>query len=203
MTRRAAESRSPGVTWHAAALSRERRWESLGAHGATVWFTGLPASGKSTIAIALESRWVAKGRPAYVLDGDNMRHGLNGDLGFSTEDRIENIRRTAHVALLMADAGVLTIVSLISPLAAERERARELHHEAGLPFHEVWVSTPVEVCEERDPKGLYARARAGLLPNFTGVGAPYEAPEAPALQITPDRPLEAWVEALEAMLAGG
>ena len=134
---------------------------ALGTRGATVWLTGLPASGKSTIAARLERALVEAGRPAYLLDGDNVRHGLSGDLGFSPGDRAENIRRVAHVARLFADAGVVAIVSLVSPSAADRALARELHEAAGLPFVEVFVDTPVEVAERRDPKGLYARARAG------------------------------------------
>jgi adenylyl-sulfate kinase len=153
---------SPDVTWHAGTLGRERRWQLLGASGATVWFTGLPASGKSTIAVAVEERLLSAGRPAYMLDGDNLRHGLNGNLGFSPEDRSENIRRTAHVARLFADAGVVALVSLVSPYRADRDLARKLHAEQGLPFLEVWVSTTPEECERRDPKGLWARARGRL-----------------------------------------
>jgi adenylyl-sulfate kinase len=188
--------RSENVTWHAHALTREERWEALGARGATVWFTGLPASGKSTVAVALEAELVRAGRPAYLLDGDNLRHGISGDLGFSEADRAENIRRVGHVARMMADAGVVSLVSLVSPLAAERDRVRAVHAEAGLPFFEVWVSTPVEVCEQRDPKGLYARARRGELPGLTGVGAPYEPPASPELEVTLDQPLDHWVQRL-------
>ncbi len=181
--------RSPDVVWHAGGLTRERRCEALGAGGATLWFTGLPSSGKSTVAAALEAELVAEGRPAYLLDGDNLRHGLNGDLGFSPEDRVENVRRTAEVALLFADAGVVALVSLVSPYAADRALARARHDDAGLPFLEVWVSTPVEECERRDPKGLYARARRGELPGLTGVGAPYEPPERPEVELTGSEPL--------------
>jgi bifunctional enzyme CysN/CysC len=195
-----AELRSPDVVWHASSVDRAARIARLGYGGATIWFTGLPASGKSTLAVALEQRLVASGRPAYVLDGDNLRHGLNGDLGFSEADRAENMRRTAHAARLLADAGVVALVSLVSPLAAERRRARELHEEAGLPFFEVWVSTPVEVCERRDPKGLYKRARAGELTGLTGVDAPYEAPASPDVEATFDRPLEVWLERLISLL---
>jgi bifunctional enzyme CysN/CysC len=179
--------RSPDVTWHAGRLTRDDR----PTRGATVWLTGLPASGKSTLAHAVEERLVRAGRPAYVLDGDNLRHGLNGDLGFSEADRAENVRRTAHAARLMADAGLVALVSLVSPFAAERDRARALHDEAGLPFFEVWVDTPVEVCEQRDPKGLYARARAGEITGMTGVDAPYEVPSAPELVVSHDKPLDA------------
>jgi bifunctional enzyme CysN/CysC len=172
------------ITWHASALDREHRWGALGQRGATVWLTGLPASGKSTIAVALERRLVESGRAAYLLDGDNVRHGLSDDLGFAPGDRAEHIRRVGHVARLMADAGVVAVVSLVSPRAADRAVARRLHQVAGLDFVEVHVDTPVEECERRDPKGLYARARAGELPGFTGVGAPYEAPEHPELRLS-------------------
>jgi bifunctional enzyme CysN/CysC len=192
--------RSPDVTWHSGALTREARWAALGTRGATVWITGLPASGKSTLAAALELRLVESGRPAYLLDGDNLRHGLNGDLGFSEADRAENVRRAAHVARLIADAGVVALVSLVSPYAAERARARALHDEAGLPFLEVWVDTPLAECERRDPKGLYARARAGELPDLTGVGAPYEAPTAADLVVAHEQPLAGAVDALAALL---
>jgi bifunctional enzyme CysN/CysC len=192
--------RSPDVTWQRAALEREARWSALGARGATVWLTGLPASGKSTLAAAVERRLVEAGRPAYLLDGDNLRHGLNGDLGFSEADRAENVRRTAHVACLLADAGVVALVSLVSPYAAERDRARALHADAGLPFSEVWVATPPADCEARDPKGLYARARRGELTGLTGVDAPYEPPAAAELVVTPERPLEAWVDAVLALV---
>lgn len=174
---------SPNVTWHAGALERERRWSELGAGGATVWFTGLPASGKSTIAVRVEERLVAAGRPAYLLDGDNLRHGLNGNLGFEPGDRKENIRRTAHVARLFADAGVVALVSLVSPYRADRELARSLHTADGLPFLEVWVSTSPEECARRDPKGLYARAQRGEIKGLTGVDAPYEPPGAPELEL--------------------
>jgi bifunctional enzyme CysN/CysC len=174
---------SPGVTWHDTGLGREHRWSSLGTRGATVWLTGLPASGKSSVAAALERLLVEAGHPAYFLDGDNLRHGLSGDLAFSPADRTENIRRVAHVARLMADAGMVSIASLVSPAHHDRALARDLHQAAGLPFLEVYVDTPVEICEQRDPKGLYARARAGKLLDFTGVSAPYEAPEHPDVRI--------------------
>jgi bifunctional enzyme CysN/CysC len=175
--------RSPDVVWHAGAYARDERWKKLGASGATLWLTGLSGSGKSTIAVEVERALLDSGRPAYLLDGDNLRHGLNGDLGFSDEDRSENIRRTAHVARLMADAGSVAIVSLVSPFIADRDHAREMHAEAGLPFFEIWVSTPVEVCEERDTKGFYAKARAGEMTGLTGVDAPYEAPPGAELEV--------------------
>ena len=173
------EPHSPGVTWHESSLKRGQRWSTLKTRGATVWLTGLPSSGKSTIAAALERSLVESGHAAYFLDGDNLRHGLSGDLAFSPADRTENIRRVAHVARLMADAGMVAIASLVSPAHHDRALARELHEAAGLRFIEVYVNTPVEICEQRDPKGLYARARAGKLQDFTGVSAPYQPPEAP------------------------
>ena len=171
------------VVWQEPRVTRERRREELGHAGATVWLTGLPGSGKTTIAAAVEERLVASGRPAYLLDGDNLRHGLNRDLGFSDAERAENVRRTAEVARLFADAGFVVLASFVSPVAADRRMAREIHSEHGLPFIEVFVDTPVELCEERDPKGHYARARAGEIAGFTGVDAPYEVPEAPDLQV--------------------
>ena len=177
------ERRSQNVTWHAHAVSRERRAEVLGGEGATVWFTGLPASGKSTIAAALEGALLERGRSAYLLDGDNLRHGLNGDLGFSAEDRAENVRRTGEVARLFADAGLVALVALVSPYAADRRRIRERHEADGLRFIEVYVNTPLQDCERRDPKGLYARARAGELPGLTGVDDPYEGPERPQVEL--------------------
>ena len=174
---------SPDVIWHEPALPRRERWAILGLRGATVWLTGLPASGKSTIAEELERALVASGRPAYLLDGENVRHGLSGDLGFSAADRHEHARRVASVARMLADAGLVTVVALVSPAAADREWARQLHEEAGLGFVEAWVDTPLEECERRDPHGLYARARAGTLSGFTGVDAPYEAPEHPDVRL--------------------
>jgi bifunctional enzyme CysN/CysC len=173
---------SSNVTWHPGQVARADR-PSL---GATIWLTGLSGSGKSTVAAACEARLVAFGRPSYVLDGDNVRHGLNGDLGFSAEDRAENVRRVGHVARLMADAGLVVLVPLISPFRADRDAARARHAEADLPFHEVFVDTPIELCEQRDPKGLYAKARAGEVADFTGVSAPYEAPRTPDLVLRPD-----------------
>ena len=153
--------------------------------GEVVALTGPSGSGKSSVAVEVEHRLVADGRPAYILDGDNLRHGLNADLGFSPADRTENIRRVGEVARLMADAGVVALVPVISPYRADRERARAIHDAAGVPFFEVFVDTPLPVCEARDPKGLYARARAGEITGFTGIDAPYEAPDAPVLRLTP------------------
>jgi bifunctional enzyme CysN/CysC len=172
---------TPNVVWHAGEVERSARLSP----GATVWFTGLSGSGKSTVAMACERLLLEQGRAAYVLDGDNLRHGLNGDLGFSAEDRSENVRRVGEVARLFADAGVVALVPLISPYRADRDRARAAHELAGLPFIEVFVDTPLELCEQRDPKGLYAKARAGELPGFTGIDDPYEAPAAPEVRLTP------------------
>jgi adenylyl-sulfate kinase len=178
-------SRSPNVVFHAGAVTREDRFAATGTRGATVWLTGLSGSGKSTIASALEQQLVAAGVPAYMLDGDNLRHGLNGDLGFTEADRAENVRRAGEVACLFADAGMIAIVPLISPYVADRERVRARHDAGGLRFLEVFVDTPLEECERRDPKGLYAKARAGELRNFTGIDDPYEAPADPDLHILP------------------
>jgi bifunctional enzyme CysN/CysC len=174
---------SPDVIWHEPALPRRERWAVLGLRGATIWLTGLPASGKSTIAEELERQLVAGGRPAYLLDGENVRHGLSGDLGFSAADRHEHARRVASVARMLSDAGLVTVVALVSPAAADRDAARRLHEEAGLEFIEAWVDTPIDECERRDPHGLYARARAGKLSGFTGVDAPYEPPENPDVRL--------------------
>ncbi len=171
------------VTWHPSALDRTERRRLLGKAGATVWLTGLPASGKSTIAVALERELIGRGRVAYLIDGDNIRHGLSDDLGFAPGDRAEHVRRVGHVARLFADAGVVAVVSLVSPLRSDREVPRQLHQAAGLPFIEVHVDTSAEECARRDPKGLYARARAGEIKGFTGVDAPYEAPEDPEIHV--------------------
>jgi bifunctional enzyme CysN/CysC len=169
------------VVWHEGAVTRGERPFA----GVTVWFTGLSGSGKSTVAVEVERAVVAAGRAAYLLDGDNVRHGLNADLGFSAADRAENIRRIGEVARLFADAGVVALVPVISPYRADRDRARAIHEAVGLRFVEVFVDTPLEVCEARDPKGLYAKARAGEIRGFTGIDDPYEAPEHPDLRLTP------------------
>ena len=168
--------------WHGGAVTRDQR----ATRGLTVWFTGLSGSGKSSVAVELERLLVASGRPAYRLDGDNLRHGLNSDLGFGPDDRAENARRVNEVAQLLADGGTIAIVSLVSPYRADREVARQSHTAADLPFIEVFVDTPLEVCEERDVKGMYARARAGEIADFTGISAPYEAPQAPDLLLRPN-----------------
>jgi bifunctional enzyme CysN/CysC len=193
--------RSPDVVRHLTPVSREQRERALGYAGATLWLTGLPASGKSVLAGELERRLVERGRPAYVLDGDNVRHGLSGDLGFDRAAREENVRRVAHVAAMLADAGIVVLVSVVSPFAADRDFARSVHEREGLPFFEVFIDTPLEECERRDPKGLYARARAGVVRGFTGVDAPYEPPHAPELTVrTLDEPLEQAAERLIAEL---
>jgi adenylyl-sulfate kinase len=194
---------SPNVTWHSGRISREQRWHALGHRGATLWFTGLSGSGKSTLAAAVEDRLVASGRPAYRLDGDNLRTGLNGDLGFNRAAREENIRRVAEVACLFADAGSVALAALISPYAEARRRARVLHQEAGLAFVEIYVATTLAVCQRRDPKGLYAQASTGELPAFTGLDDPYEPPQSPELVVTGDDPLEVSVDAVLAALADG
>ncbi|OBA79287.1 adenylyl-sulfate kinase [Mycolicibacterium mucogenicum] len=171
------------IRWHHSSLDRSYRWARTGQRGATIWFTGLPASGKSTLAVAVERALVETGQVAYLLDGDNIRHGLSDDLGFSAGDRAENIRRVGHLARLLADSGVVALASLVSPLKSDRDTARELSTVAKLPFIEVYVSTPRSECEKRDPKGLYARAKAGELRGLTGVDAPYEPPENPDLVV--------------------
>src|SRR5579884_922207 len=147
--------RSPNVRWQGTKMTRERRWRELGHSGATLWFTGLPGAGKSTVASAVEESLVGLGRPAFLLDGDNLRHGLNGDLGFDELARAENVRRTAHVARLLAESGTIALVSLVSPYAADRQSAAALHAADELQFFEIFVDAPLELCEQRDPKGLY------------------------------------------------
>ncbi|MBV9603577.1 MAG: adenylyl-sulfate kinase [Solirubrobacterales bacterium] len=185
------------VTWDRGGMARVARWALLGQRGATLWLTGLPAAGKSTIAAALEERLARDGYRAYRLDGDNVRHGLNSDLGFDPGDRAENIRRVAHVASLFADSGTVAIVSTISPYAVDRALARSVHERSELEFLEVFVDTPLKECERRDPKGMYARARAGKIHGFTGVDAPYEAPREPDLALRPlQQKLDELVEVL-------
>jgi bifunctional enzyme CysN/CysC len=173
--------RAHNIHLHALDVDKAARAALKGQKPCVVWFTGLSGSGKSTIANALEKRLHAMGRHTYLLDGDNVRHGLNRDLGFTPEDRVENIRRIAEVARLMADAGLIVLTAFISPYRAEREMARALLPEG--EFVEVHVDTPLEVAEARDPKGLYRKARRGELKNFTGIDAPYEAPEQPELRL--------------------
>ncbi|MFW5750666.1 MAG: adenylyl-sulfate kinase [Planctomycetota bacterium] len=175
---------SENIVWSESLVSRREREGIQRQRGGVFWFTGLSGSGKSTIAKAVEQRLIATGRWAYVLDGDNVRHGLNGDLGFSPADRHENLRRIGHVAALFADAGAITLTAFISPYRADRAAARALVP-AG-DFHEVFIATSLATCEHRDVKGLYARARAGEIADFTGINAPYEPPTAPELAIDTD-----------------
>lgn len=187
--------RDANIKWHASSVSRELRASLHRNQGAAVWLTGLSASGKSTLARALERRLVERGVFAYVLDGDNLRHGLNSDLGFSPQDRRENIRRVGEVTALFVDAGAIVISAFISPYRADRDRVRTLLVPG--EFLEVHVTAPLEVCERRDPKGLYAKARTGALSEFTGISAPYEAPLEPELIVDTQH---ATVETCTAML---
>ena len=177
-----AQGRSKNVTWHDSSVTRDNREDRRGHRGAVLWFTGLSACGKSTLAVEVERALFRGGYFSYVLDGDNVRHGLNGDLGFTAEDRTENIRRIGEVAKLFSESGALCLTAFISPYREDRERVRDLMTRSG-DFVEVFVSCPVEVCEERDPKGLYKKARAGEIPNFTGIDAPYEAPQTPEIVV--------------------
>ncbi len=169
------EPKAKNIVWHPGDVSREARQKKLGHRGCTMWFTGLSGSGKSTVAVALEKALWDRGIVSYILDGDNVRHGLNKDLGFSPEDRTENIRRIGEVANLFTDSGVINLTAFISPYRADRDVVRELMEDGD--FIEVHVDCPLEECEKRDVKGLYKKARAGEIPEFTGISAPYEAPE--------------------------
>jgi len=173
------DQKATNITWHEGQIARPEREQLLGQRGVTVWLTGLSGSGKSTVAVAAEKMLVESGRLAYVLDGDNVRHGLNQNLGFSPEDRTENIRRIGEVAKLFTDCGIIVFTSFISPYRSDRDAARAIMDPAD--FVEVFVSADVETCEGRDVKGLYAKARKGEIPEFTGISAPYEEPEKPEL----------------------
>ena len=175
------------IVWHEGMISKEHRYARLGQKGATIWLTGLSGSGKSTVSVALEQLMFKKGYLVYRLDGDNIRFGLNSNLGFSAEDRKENIRRISEVAKLMGDIGVISTSAFISPYRADRDEAREIHNKAGIPFVEVFVDVPLAVAESRDPKGLYKKARKGEIKNFTGIDDPYEAPEKPEVVINTDK----------------
>ena len=195
-----AEQRATNITWHPHQVTREDRERVLGQKGVTVWLTGLSGSGKSTIAVAAEEALVSRGRLAYVLDGDNIRHGLNKNLGFSPEDRTENIRRIGEVAKLFTEAGLVVFTSFISPYRADRDLVRSIH-DAGR-FVEVHIAASVETCESRDVKGLYQKARAGEIKEFTGISAPYEAPLSPELAIdTNGEPVEKSVDRLVTFLS--
>ncbi len=173
--------KATNITWHHAKITRADREKLLNQQGVVIWFTGLSASGKSTIAHTVEEKLFDRGILTYVLDGDNIRHGLNKNLGFSPEDREENIRRIGEVGKLFADAGIIAMTAFISPYRADRDNARKLH-EPGKHI-EVFVDAPLSVLEDRDPKGLYKKARAGEIPEFTGISAPYEAPENPEIHL--------------------
>lgn len=172
-----AEQKATNVHWHDGEVTREDRQKMLKQKGATLWFTGLSGSGKSTVAVALEKALIEKGHLCYRLDGDNVRLGINKNLGFSAEDRAENIRRIGEIAKLFVDTGVIVLSSFVSPYRADRDQVRELHAQSDMDFLEVFVDVPLSVAEERDPKGLYKKARAGEIKNFTGIDDPYEAPE--------------------------
>lgn len=174
------------VVWHEGEISREDRYDILRQKGATIWFTGLSGSGKSTIAVALEKALHSMGKLSYRLDGDNVRLGINKNLGFSGEDRKENIRRIGEIAKLFGDAGTIALSSFISPYKDDRDEVRALHEAANLPFVEVFVDCSLSVAEQRDPKGLYKKARAGEIRNFTGIDDPYEAPTEPELHLRTD-----------------
>ena len=183
------------IVWHAHAVDKESRAEQKGQKPLVIWFTGLSGAGKSTLAGALEQALAARGKHTYLLDGDNVRHGLCGDLGFDDAARQENIRRVGEVAKLMVDAGLIVLTAFISPFRAERELVRNLLGEG--EFVEVFVDAPLAVCEERDPKGLYKKARAGEIRNFTGIDSAYEAPEQPEIHLlNAGKPVEALVDEL-------
>lgn len=172
-----AEQKATNVHWHDGDINTADREKLLKQKGATLWFTGLSGSGKSTVAVALESALYKRGHLCYRLDGDNIRLGINKNLGFSEEDRAENIRRIGEIAKLFVDTGVISLSSFVSPYRRDRDNVRELHDASGMPFIEVYLDVPLNVAEERDPKGLYKKARAGEIKNFTGIDDPYEAPE--------------------------
>ena len=195
------EQKATNVHWHGGEINRPERARLLGHGGATLWFTGLSGSGKSTIAVALEHALYQRGVLVYRLDGDNIRLGINKNLGFSAEDRAENIRRVGEVSKLFVDGGVIVLSSFISPYLVDRQIVREMHEADNMPFIEVFVDCSLEAAEERDPNGLYKKARAGEIKNFTGIDDPYEAPEAPEVHLhTDQQSLEEEVEHLLTLL---
>ena len=196
-----AEQVATNITWHEGDVTPDMRKENMGQQGASLWLTGLSASGKSTVAMALEKLLLSRGKHAYCLDGDNIRHGLNKNLGFSAEDRAENIRRIGEVTKLFADSGMIAINSFISPYRVDRDQARAAHDESKIPFFEIFVHCPLEEAEKRDPKGLYKKARAGEIKGFTGIDDPYEEPESPELVLnTHEQTVEESALALMKML---
>ena len=182
-----AEQKATNVHWHEGDITREHRAKILGHRGATLWFTGLSGSGKSTVAVELEGMLTEAGVLTYRLDGDNVRLGINKNLGFSAEDRTENIRRIGEISKLFVDTGVIALSSFISPYAADRDQVRALHEAAGMDFIEVYVDCSLGEAEARDPKGLYKKARAGEIKNFTGIDDPYEAPPSPEIHLHTDQ----------------
>jgi adenylylsulfate kinase len=198
-----AEQKATNVHWHEGEVTRADRQRLLGQKGATIWFTGLSGSGKSTVAVALETELAKRGKLSYRLDGDNIRLGINKNLGFSAEDRTENIRRIGEISKLFVDTGVIVLSSFVSPYRADRDLVRKLHADGGMDFIEVYVDVPLEEAEKRDPKGLYKKARAGEIKNFTGISDPYEAPLAaeltlPTHQLTLEQDVDAVIALLEA-----
>lgn len=181
------EQKATNVTWHDGEISQTDRNKLLGQKGATLWFTGLSGSGKSTVAVALEQELFKRGKLSYRLDGDNIRLGINKNLGFSAEDRTENIRRIGEIAKLFVDCGVLSLSSFISPYREDRDKVRKLHDSSEMTFIEVFVDCSLDVAESRDPKGLYKKARAGEIKNFTGIDDPYEEPVAPEIHLRTDQ----------------
>ncbi len=175
--------KSKNIVWHEGRVSRDFRTEVFGQEGATLWFTGLSGSGKSTLAFTLEHLLIKQQLKSYVLDGDNIRHGLNNNLGFTDQDREENIRRVGEVSKLFADAGMIVLSSFISPFKDDRQLVRKIHKDANLNFIEIFVDTSLEICEQRDPKKLYEKARRGEIKNFTGISSPYEIPESAEIVI--------------------
>jgi len=198
-----AKENSKNITRQYSGVTRQERSEILGFSGLTVWMTGLSGSGKSTIAFAIETALLAEGTPVFVLDGDNLRYGINGDLGFSAADRKENVRRASEISLLMAEAGLVSIVPIISPYCSGREYARNIHSKSETPFFEIFIDTPLDICESRDPKGLYKKARKGLIKDFTGIDDPYEVPDSPDLLVrTEEGKLEKHVNEIMRLIKG-
>lgn len=197
-----AEIRATNVKWHAGEVTREDRQRVLGQKGVTLWLTGLSGSGKSTVAVAIEKALNQRNKLAYRLDGDNIRLGINSNLGFTPEDRKENIRRIGEISKLFVDTGVIILSSFISPYREDRDFVRKLHDDAGMDFLEIFIDCPLEVAEGRDPKGLYKKARAGQIKNFTGIDAPYEPPLHPELVLkTAESTVEAETQALLQLLS--